>query len=58
MQQINVSDKKRKKLDLTMKNLNDVIELNDSMDTNLEELFSEIDKVGVSAFISKWKKNN
>ena len=50
--------KKRKKLDLTMKNLNDVIELNDSMDTNLEELFSEIDKVGVSAFISKWKKNN
>jgi len=58
MQQINVSDKKRKKLDLTMKNLNDVIELNDSMDTNLEEFFSEIDKVGVSAFISKWKKNN
>lgn len=58
MQQINVSDKKRKKLELTMKNLNDVIELNDSMDSNLEELFTEIDKIGVSAFIAKWKKNN
>ena len=58
MQQINVSDKKRKKLELTMKNLNDVIELNDSMDGNLEELFTEIDKIGVSAFIAKWKKNN
>ena len=58
MQQINVSDKKRKKLELTMKNLNDVIELNDSMDSNLEELFSEIDKIGISAFLAKWKKNN
>ena len=58
MQQINVSDKKRKKLDLTMKNLNDVIELNESMDGNLEELFTEIDKIGVSAFLAKWKKNN
>ena len=56
MQQINVSDKKRKKLELTMKNLNDVIELNDSMDSNLEELFSEIDKIGISAFLAKWKK--
>ena len=58
MQQINVSDKKRKKLDLTMKNLNDVIELNESMDGNLEELFTEIDKIGISAFLAKWKKNN
>ena len=58
MQQINVSDKKRKKLELTLKNLNDVMELNDSMDTNLEELFSEIDKIGISAFLTKWKKNN
>ncbi len=58
MQQINVSDKKRKKLDLTMKNLNDVIELNESMDGNLEELFTEIDKIGISAFLGKWKKNN
>ena len=58
MQQINVSDKKRKKLELTLKNLNDVMELNDSMDANLEELFSEIDKIGISAFLTKWKKNN
>ena len=58
MQQINVSDKKRKKLELTMKNLNDVIELNESMDGNLEELFTEIDKIGISAFLGKWKKNN
>ena len=41
-----------------MKNLNDVIDLNDSMDSNLEELFTEIDKIGISAFLTKWKKNN
>ena len=58
MQKINLSDKKRKKLELTLKNLNDVMELNDSMDSNLEELFSEIDKIGISAFLTKWKKNN
>ena len=58
MQQINVSDKKKKKLDLTMKNLTDVIELNENMESNLEELFSEIDKIGISEFLSKWKKNN
>ena len=58
MQQINVSDKKRKKLELTMKNLTDVIELNENMESNLEELFSEIDKIGISEFLSKWKKNN
>ena len=34
------------------------MELNDSMDANLEELFSEIDKIGISAFLTKWKKNN
>ena len=58
MQQINVSDKKKKKLDLTMKNLTDVIELNENMESNFEELFSEIDKIGISEFLSKWKKNN
>ena len=57
MQQINISDKKRKKLELTKKNLDDVIDLNDSMDTSSEELFSEIDKIGISAFLAKWKKN-
>ena len=53
-----LSDKKKKKLDLTMKNLTDVIELNENMESNLEELFSEIDKIGISEFLSKWKKNN
>ena len=57
MQQINISDKKRKKLELTRKNLNDVIDLNDSMDASLEELFSEVDKIGISAFLTKWKKS-
>ena len=57
MQQINISDKKRKKLELTRKNLNDVIDLNDSMDASLEELFSEVDKIGISAFLAKWKKS-
>ena len=58
MQQINISDKKRKKLELTRKNLDDAIDLNDSMDTSLEEFFSEIDKIGISAFLAKWKKNS
>ena len=44
MQQINVSDKKRKKLELTLKNLNDVMELNDSMDENLEEIQKSLDQ--------------
>jgi len=57
MQQINISDKKRKKLELTKKNLDDVIELNDSMDTSLEEFFVEIDKIGIEAFLAKCKKN-
>jgi hypothetical protein len=39
-----------------MKNLTDVIELNENMESNLEELFSEIDKIGISEFLSKWKK--
>ena len=57
MQKINISDQKRKTLELTKKNLNDVIELNDSMDTSLEEFFAEIDKIGIEAFLAKWKKN-
>ena len=57
MQKINISDKKRKKLELTKKNLNDVIELNDSMDTSFEEFFVEIDKIGIESFLAKWKKN-
>jgi len=28
------------------------------MDTSLEEFFSEIDKIGISAFLAKWKKNS
>ena len=58
MQKINISEKKRKKLKLTMQNLEDVIELNDSMDESLEELFKEINKIGISEFLDKWNKIN
>ncbi|SVE13061.1 uncharacterized protein METZ01_LOCUS465915, partial [marine metagenome] len=56
MQQINISEKKKKKLELTKKNIDDVIELNDNSDTIIEELFKEIEKIGIEAFIIKWKK--
>jgi hypothetical protein len=52
-QLINNLSKQNKKLLLTKKNLDDVINLNDSMDTNFEELFSEIDLIGISSFLEK-----
>ena len=58
MQKINISIKQRKKLELTKKNLDDAIELNDTMDDSLEEFFEEIEKIGVEDFLSKWKKIN
>ncbi len=57
MQQINIAEKKRKKLELTKKNIEDVIELNETSENNLEELYEEIKKIGVEAFIMKWKIN-
>ena len=54
MQKINISEKQRKKLKLTLQNLEDVIELNESMDESLEELFKEINKIGISEFLDKW----
>ena len=56
MQKINISEKKKKKLKLTLQNLEDVIELNESMDQSLEELFKEINKIGISGFLDKWNK--
>ena len=56
MQKINISEKKNKKLKLTLQNLEDVIELNESMDESLEELFKEINKIGISGFLDKWNK--
>ena len=56
MQKINISEKKKKKLKLTLQNLEDVIELNESMDESLEELFKEINKIGISGFLDKWNK--
>ena len=53
MQKINISEKQRKKLKLTLQNLEDVIELNESMDESLEELFKEINKIGISEFLDK-----
>ncbi len=57
MQKINISDKQRKKLELTKKNLDDAIDLNETMDDSLEEFFEEIEKIGVEDFLLKWKKN-
>ena len=56
MQKINISEKKKKKLKLTLQNLEEVIELNESMDESLEELFKEINKIGISGFLDKWNK--
>ena len=56
MQKINISEKQRKKLKLTMQNLEDAIELNETMDENLEDLFKEINKIGISEFLDKWNK--
>jgi len=57
MQQINISEKKRKKLEEAKNKLDDVIELNEENDNNFEDLLKEIEKIGVEAFIIKWKKN-
>ena len=57
MQKINISEKKRKKMKLTLQNLNDAIDLDEQMDDSLEEFFKEIEKIGISAFLDKWRKN-
>ena len=57
MQQINISEKKRKKLEEAKNKLDDVIELNEENDNNFEDLLKEIEKIGIEAFITKWKKN-
>jgi len=57
MQQINIAEQKRKKLELTKKNIEDVIDLNDKNNNIIEELLKEIEKIGIEAFIIKWKKN-
>ena len=56
MQKINISEKQRKKLKLTLQNLEDAIELHETMDENLEDLFKEINKIGISEFLDKWNK--
>jgi hypothetical protein len=56
MQKINISEKKRKKMKLTLQNLNDAIDLDEQMDDSLEEFFKEIEKIGISAFLDKWNK--
>ncbi len=43
----------RKKLKSAKKNIEDAITKLDSMDINLEELYSEIEKIGLSAFLDK-----
>ena len=43
----------RKKLKSAKKNIEDAITKLDSMDINLEELYTEIEKIGLSAFLDK-----
>ena len=57
MQQINISEKKKKKLEEAKNKLDDVIELNEENDNIFEDLLKEIEKIGIEAFIIKWKKN-
>ena len=57
MQQINISEKKRKKLEEAKNKLDDVIELNEENNNNFEDLLKEIEKIGIEAFILRWKKN-
>ena len=57
MQQINISEKKKKKLKEAKDKLDDVIELNEENDNIIEDLLKEIEKTGIDAFIIKWKKN-
>ena len=56
MQKINISEQKNQKFKLLKKNLEDVEKLDESSDNIFEELLDEINKIGVAAFIDKWKK--
>ena len=46
----------RKKLKSAKKNIEDAITKLDSMDINLEELYTEIEKIGLSAFLDKYRE--
>ena len=56
MQQINISEKKSRKLEEAKNKLDDVIELNEENNKIIEDLCKEIEKIGIEAFIIKWKK--
>ena len=45
------------KKDTKNNKLDDVIELNEENNNNFEDLLKEIEKIGIEAFIKKWKKN-
>ena len=48
----------RKKLKSAKKNIDDAIVKLDSMDINLDELFTEIEKIGLSSFLEKKKETD
>ena len=56
MQKINISEQKNEKFKLLKKNLKDFEELDENSDNIFEELLDEINKIGIAAFIEKWKK--
>lgn len=48
----------RKQLGLAKKNIDNAVEKIDTMGTNLEKIFAEIDKIGLSAFLNKKKETD
>ena len=56
MQKINISEQKTQKFNLLKKNLEDVKKLDETSDNIFEELLDEIGKIGIDAFLEKWKK--
>ena len=56
MQKINISEQKTQKFNLLKKNIEDVKKLDETSDNIFEELLDEIRKIGIDAFIEKWKK--
>ena len=51
-----VSEKLKLAIKSAKKNIEDAITKLDSMDINLEELYTEIEKVGLSAFLDKYRE--
>ena len=49
---------RRKRMGLAKKNIDNAVEKIDSMGTNLDKIFTEIEKIGLSAFLDKKKETD